>query len=49
MRPTEIYDVAGLGFDIYKVLLSLFLVQIHPGNPAELNTRSILLPCVARH
>jgi len=45
--PTVVYDVDHPCFDIYKVLLSLFFYfLIHHNNPAKLNTRSVLYPCV---
>ena len=46
-RPAERYDMNSLRFDVYKVLLfDYFYCPIYPRNPANLNTRSSLQPCV---
>jgi len=45
--PTVDYDVVHPCFDIYRVLLSSFFnCLIHHCNPAKLNSRSVLYPCV---
>jgi hypothetical protein len=45
--PTVVYGVVHPCFDIYKVLLSsFFYCVIHHSNPAKLNARSVLYPCV---
>lgn len=45
--PTVVYNVDHPRYDIYKVLWSsFFYCLIHHSNPAKLNARGILYPCV---
>jgi hypothetical protein len=44
MRPAELYDVARLCFDTYKVLLSSFLVHNTPKKSCKIKYKKHFIP-----